>query len=125
MHTHMAIVELMDRSTGEPLAVMDGRLITEMRTAAVSAAAFAALAPLHFETPPKSFGILGSGVQARAHVHALRHVWPEMHDIRIWSPNRGTCGAMRRRHRADKPCRSKRRPQPTLCSPPRCRRTRF
>src|ERR1700676_2335353 len=52
IHTHMAMVELLDRATGEPLAVMDVRLITEMRTAAVSAAAFATLAPLHFDTPP-------------------------------------------------------------------------
>ena len=88
IHTHMAMIELLDRSTGAPMAVMDGRLITEMRTAAVSAVAFAALAPLHFGTPPKTFGILGSGVQARAHVKALRHVWPEMNDILTWSPTR-------------------------------------
>jgi ornithine cyclodeaminase/alanine dehydrogenase-like protein (mu-crystallin family) len=87
LHTHMAIVELLSRETGEPLAVMDGRLITEMRTAAVSAVAYAALAPLHFDTAPKSFGILGSGVQARAHIAALKHVWPEMEEIRIWSRN--------------------------------------
>lgn len=85
LHTHMAIVELLSRATGEPLAVMDGRVITEMRTAAVSAVAFAVLAPLHFEVAPKSFGIIGSGVQARAHIAALRHVWPEMGEIRIWS----------------------------------------
>ena len=88
IHTHMAIIELLDRATGEPLALMDGRLITEMRTAAVSAAAFAALATLHFDTPPASFGIIGSGVQARAHVHALRLVWPSLEEIRIWSPTR-------------------------------------
>src|SRR5439155_1087033 len=35
--THMAMVLLFRPETGEPLAVMDGRLITEMRTAAVSA----------------------------------------------------------------------------------------
>jgi thiomorpholine-carboxylate dehydrogenase len=64
---------------------MDGRLITEMRTAAVSAAAFAAIAPLHFDGAPKSFGILGSGVQAHAHIKALRLVWPEIEEIRIWS----------------------------------------
>ena len=87
LHTHMAIVELLSRKTGEPLAVMDGRLITEMRTAAVSAVAYAALAPLHFDAPPKSFGILGSGVQARAHIEALKHVWPEMGEIRVWSRN--------------------------------------
>src|SRR5580698_4012652 len=37
--THMAVIELLSRATGQPLAVMDGRLITEMRTAAVSAVA--------------------------------------------------------------------------------------
>lgn len=87
LDTHMAIVELLNRATGEPLAVMDGRLITEMRTAAVSAAAFAGLAPLHFASAPTSFGIIGSGVQARAHIEALKHVWPEMRDIRISSRN--------------------------------------
>ena len=85
LHTHMAIVELMRRETGEPLALMDGRLITEMRTAAVSAAAFAGIAPLHFESAPSSFGIIGSGVQARAHIAALRHVWPGMGEILIAS----------------------------------------
>ncbi|MBW8854257.1 MAG: ornithine cyclodeaminase family protein [Bradyrhizobium sp.] len=85
LHTHMAIVELLSRATGEPLAVMDGRLITEMRTAAVSAVAFSALAPIHFGSPPKTFGILGSGVQARAHVAAIKHVWPELGEILIWS----------------------------------------
>lgn len=84
--THMAMVELLRRATGEPLAVMDGRLITEMRTAAVSAVAFAALAPLHFEAPPTTLGILGSGVQARAHLEAFQEVWPELREIRVWSP---------------------------------------
>ena len=36
--THLAMILLFRTDTGEPLAVMDGRLITEMRTAAVSAA---------------------------------------------------------------------------------------
>ena len=81
LHTHMAIVELLNRATGEPLAVMDGRLITEMRTAAVSAVALAALKPPGATT----LGILGSGVQARAHIQAFRHVWPEMSEIRVWS----------------------------------------
>lgn len=85
LHTHMAIIELIRRETGEPLALMDGRLITEMRTAAVSAAAFAGIAPLHFEAAPTSFGIIGSGVQAQAHIAALRHVWPEMREILIAS----------------------------------------
>ncbi len=81
LHTHMAIVELLRRSTGEPLAVMDGRLITEMRTAAVSAVALDALGGADV----RSLGILGSGVQARSHLQALRMVRPGLDDIRIWS----------------------------------------
>jgi thiomorpholine-carboxylate dehydrogenase len=79
LHTHMAVIELLSRTTGEPLALMDGRLITEMRTAAVSAVAFAALKPADATT----FGIIGSGVQARSHVHALVLLWPELKEIRI------------------------------------------
>jgi ornithine cyclodeaminase/alanine dehydrogenase-like protein (mu-crystallin family) len=81
LHTHMAIVELLSRSTGEPLAVMDGRLITEMRTAAVSAVALDALTGK--QAP--SLGILGSGVQARSHIQAFKLVRPALSDIRIWS----------------------------------------
>lgn len=84
--THMAIIELLDRATGQPLALMDGRLITEMRTAATTAAGFEAIARVHFPLPPRSLGILGSGVQAKAHIEALRTVWPEMNEIWIWSP---------------------------------------
>src|SRR5438445_1363763 len=65
--THMATIFLVDPKTGAPLAVMDGRLITEMRTAAVSAAATKLLA-----TPDaKVLAVLGSGVQASSHVEAL------------------------------------------------------
>ena len=81
LHTHLAVIELLSRATGEPLAVMDGRAITEMRTAAVSAVALDSLAP----KKASSLGILGSGVQARSHIQALRMVRPALNDIRIWS----------------------------------------
>lgn len=90
-HTHLAMIELLDRATGEPLAVMDGRLITEMRTAAVSAVAVSALAP-----EARTLGIFGSGVQARAHIEALRHVVPAFRDsgaVRIWSRNSANAAA--------------------------------
>src|SRR6266536_5676373 len=61
--THMALIVLNDPETGAPVAVMDGRLITEMRTAAVSAAATKLLA----SPDAKVLAILGSGVQARSH----------------------------------------------------------
>ncbi len=79
--THMATIFLVDPQTGTPLATMDGRLITEMRTAAVSAAATKLLASPH----AKVLGILGSGVQARSHVEALRLV-RQFEEIRVWSP---------------------------------------
>jgi thiomorpholine-carboxylate dehydrogenase len=79
--THMATIFLVDPQTGMPLAVMDGRLITEMRTAAVSAAATKLLA----SPDAKVLAILGSGVQARSHVEALRLV-RRFEEIRVWSP---------------------------------------
>jgi ornithine cyclodeaminase/alanine dehydrogenase-like protein (mu-crystallin family) len=90
--THLAMIELLDRATGQPLAVMDGRLITEMRTAAVSAVAAQALA-----ADAKTLGILGSGVQARSHIEALRTTHPafrEPDSIRITSRNAETLAAL-------------------------------
>jgi len=81
--THMATIFLVDPQTGTPLAIMDGRLITEMRTAAVSAAATKLLA----SPDAKVLAVLGSGVQARSHIEALRLV-REFAEIRVWSPTR-------------------------------------
>jgi thiomorpholine-carboxylate dehydrogenase len=78
--THMATIFLVERETGAPLAVMDGRLITEMRTAAVSAVATKLLAPSN----ARVLAILGSGVQARSHIEALRVVG-NFDEIRVWS----------------------------------------
>ena len=52
--THMATIFLVDPQTGTPLAIMDGRLITEMRTAAVSAAATKLLASPDAKSSPFS-----------------------------------------------------------------------
>ena len=81
--THMATIFLADPETGAPLAVMDGTLITEMRTAAVSAAATKLLA----SSDAKILAILGSGVQARSHVEALRLV-RRFEEVRVWSPTK-------------------------------------
>jgi ornithine cyclodeaminase/alanine dehydrogenase-like protein (mu-crystallin family) len=79
--THMATIFLVDPETGTPLAIMDGKLITEMRTAAVSAVATKLLAA----PDSKILAILGSGVQARSHAEALRLV-RNFEEIRVWSP---------------------------------------
>ncbi|HEX4600614.1 MAG TPA: NAD(P)-binding domain-containing protein [Gemmatimonadales bacterium] len=81
MHTHHAVIVLFRPETGEPLAVMDGRLITEMRTAAASAVATQRLA----RPDASALAILGSGVQAKSHLAALRLV-RSFEEVRVWSP---------------------------------------
>lgn len=78
--THQAVIQLFRASTGEPLATLDGRLITEMRTAAASAIA----ARLFTAEKPQTLAILGSGVQARAHLQALR-LLRDLREVRVWS----------------------------------------
>jgi ornithine cyclodeaminase/alanine dehydrogenase-like protein (mu-crystallin family) len=91
--THHALVALFDTQTGEPLAIMDGRLITEMRTAAVSAVATRLLA----RADASVLAVIGAGVQAGSHVEALRLVRP-IREVRVWSPRRAAEFA--RRHGA-------------------------
>lgn len=79
--THHAIIQLFRPETGEPLATMDGTLITEVRTAAVSAVATRYLSRADAST----LAILGSGVQARSHLEALRLI-RTFKEVRVWSP---------------------------------------
>ena len=79
--THLATIVLLDPSTGELLAVLDGRFITEARTAAVSAVAVRHLA--RQRTP--TLAVIGAGVQARSHLDAFSYV-REFQEARCWSP---------------------------------------
>ena len=79
--THHATILLFEPETGEPLVTMDGTLITEVRTAAVSAVATKYLA----KSNASVLAIIGSGVQARSHLEALRLV-RDFSEIRVWSP---------------------------------------
>src|SRR5215472_8061460 len=78
--THLAMIMLFEPATGQPLAFLDGRLITEMRTAAVSAAVTKYLAPER----SKVLALLGSGIQAHAHLQALQQVC-NFEEVRVWS----------------------------------------
>ena len=90
VHTHHALIVMFKAETGEPLAVLDGRLITEMRTAAASA-----VATQHLARPDAAvLGILGSGVQAKSHLAALRHV-RSFKEVRVWSPRNAPAFAQR------------------------------
>jgi len=80
LDTHMGGVLLHDGETGELLAIMNASPITEIRTAAVSAVATRALG----RPDAQRVAILGSGAQARGHVHAMRAVLDDP-EIRIWA----------------------------------------
>ena len=90
IHTHHAVIVMFKAETGEPLAVMDGRLITEMRTAAASAVATQRLA----RADASVLAILGSGVQAGSHLAALRHV-RSFKEVHVWSPRNAAAFAER------------------------------
>jgi len=79
--SHLATIILLDPDTGALLALMDGRYITEARTAAVSAVSARKLAKADAAT----LAIIGSGVQARSHLEAYAQV-KTLRDVRIWSP---------------------------------------
>jgi thiomorpholine-carboxylate dehydrogenase len=81
--THLASIALFETEHGRPVAFLDARLITEMRTAAVSAAVTRHVAP----GDAKVLALIGSGVQARAHLEALRLV-RQFEEVRVSSATR-------------------------------------
>jgi ornithine cyclodeaminase len=80
LDAHQGAVLLHDGTTGELVAVLNASPITAIRTAAVSAVATRALA----RPDATRVAILGAGVQARAHVDAMRAVLEDP-EIRIWA----------------------------------------
>jgi alanine dehydrogenase len=81
--SHLATILLFDPETGALDAILDGRYITEARTAAVSAVSAKKLA----REDASTLAIIGSGVQARSHLEALKCV-RDFKEIRAWSPTR-------------------------------------
>lgn len=80
LDAHQGSVLLHDGQTGELVAIMNASPVTEIRTAAVSGVATRALA----RSGAGRVAILGAGVQARAHVDAMRAVLADP-EIRIWA----------------------------------------
>ena len=68
--SHQAVVMLFDATSGTPVAMLDGASITALRTAAGSALATRLLA----REDAEALLIIGTGVQARAHAHAMLRV---------------------------------------------------
>jgi ornithine cyclodeaminase/alanine dehydrogenase-like protein (mu-crystallin family) len=66
--THQAVICCFDSETGTPVAIIDGTLITAMRTAAGSASATRMLA----RSDAQRVAIVGTGVQSGTHAEAMR-----------------------------------------------------
>ena len=68
----MGLIVLNDPDTGRPLCIMDAGEITGFRTAAISGVALGRLAPAEVDV----VAVIGTGVQARAHLPVLTHLFP-------------------------------------------------
>lgn len=77
--TSSAVIVLIDPSLGEVL--MDGSVITDLRTGAMTGVAARVLAPRRASVA----AIVGAGIQARAQALALIHALPGLREIRITS----------------------------------------
>jgi ornithine cyclodeaminase/alanine dehydrogenase-like protein (mu-crystallin family) len=77
---HQGGVLLFDGETGEPRALVNASAVTAIRTAAVSAVATRALS----RPDARELAVLGSGVQARAHLEAMAKLRP-FERARVWS----------------------------------------
>ncbi len=75
---HPAVIALFDPTTGTCLALMDGEHVTALRTAAAAALSVRALA----REDASVLAIVGSGVQARAHLRMLPLV-RDFDDVRV------------------------------------------
>jgi alanine dehydrogenase len=76
--THQAVIVVFDADNGSPLALMDGEAITAARTAAGSALATDLLA----RKDAQVLAVIGTGVQARAHLRAVPRV-REFREVRL------------------------------------------
>jgi ornithine cyclodeaminase len=81
---HKGLVVLFDGPSGDPVCVADAGEVTRIRTAAATALATDVLA----RKGARVLTIMGSGLQARAHVEAIKLV-RELKEVRIWARNVG------------------------------------
>jgi ornithine cyclodeaminase/alanine dehydrogenase-like protein (mu-crystallin family) len=93
-------VTLFDHDNGRPLAIIDGGVITDIRTAAASGLATRLLARADAET----CGILGAGALADVHITAMCAVRPVQECV-IWARRPEQARAMAAKHSKDSPVR--------------------
>jgi ornithine cyclodeaminase len=86
--SHLGLMVLFDSTTGECIGVVDGSLLTAMRTAAASVVATQALA----RPNPRVFAIFGTGEQAQWHARAFCEIF-DVAEMRVWARDRARAEA--------------------------------
>ncbi len=89
--SHQGLVVLFSTENGTPLGIFEASEITSIRTAAASAVATRALA----RAGSRTLGLLGTGIQARAHLEAMLLVRP-FERVLAFSPDRASCATFAR-----------------------------
>jgi len=82
--SHLGVVLLFEADLGRPVAMLEASSVTAIRTAAVSALATRLLA----REDAGDLALLGTGVEARTHLAAMREVRP-LRRVRVWSRDAG------------------------------------
>lgn len=85
-----ALIILTDRETGMPLCVMDGTIVSAMRTGAVTALGAKYLGKPDAEV----FGVVGAGVLGRTQIMAFAAQFPNMRDMRLFDINHAKAEAL-------------------------------
>ena len=79
-----ALIILNDPTTGFPIALLEGSLISAVRTGAITGIAAKYLA----RADTSSVGIIGTGVQSRTQLLALCAVLGDIQEVRVWNRTR-------------------------------------
>lgn len=84
--TTMATISVINNSTGETLAFMDGVYVTQVRTAALSGIATKYMAKADSEV----VAVVGTGGMAYEQLNAVLTVCPDIKQVRLWNRTRKT-----------------------------------
>ena len=86
-----ALIILNSPVTGLPIAIIDGTLVSAMRTGAITALGARLLAP----RASRKAAVIGGGVQARAQILGLLTGLPELQEISVYCRRRGQAETLR------------------------------
>jgi len=80
MRTVMATIVLIDPANGAPISIMDGSLITDIRTGAASGVASKYLA----RKDSRNLGLIGAGTQSRTQLLAILNTFARLDEVKVY-----------------------------------------